>query len=125
MAPHNVVLSRIGVVCKTKCNLQISNMEEIPTRLLVILAALIVRWCVSLNSYSGKLFEVTGFAKPLLSPWNLCPRYGYTTGRFGQDPFRPEKTWTFRPNIYLIVLQRQIIIIIREWLWIRNRWSLD
>ena len=53
------------------------------------------------------------------------------TGRFGQDPFRPEKNmdvsaksmddsaknderfgqkrWTFRPNIYLIVLQRQMI----------------
>ena len=21
------------------------------------------------------------------------------TGRFGQDPFRPEKTWTFRPKL--------------------------
>ena len=55
----------------------------------------------------------------------------WVTGRFGQDPFRPEKTWTFRPKawtirprmmnvsakkdgrfgqiyIYLIVLQRQM-----------------
>ena len=35
-------------------------MEELPTKLLVILAALIIRWCVSLNSYSGKLFEMAG-----------------------------------------------------------------
>ena len=53
----------------------------------------------------------------------------WVTGRFGQDPFRPGKTWTFRPNawtirprmmnvsakkdgrfgqIYIIVLQRQM-----------------
>ena len=24
------------------------------------------------------------------------------TGRFGQDPFRPEKTWTFRPKAWTI-----------------------
>ena len=59
-----------------------------------------------------------------------CSVHCLVTGRFGQDPFRPEKTWTFRPkawtirprmmerfgqkrwtfrpNIDLIVLQRQM-----------------
>ena len=60
----------------------------------------------------------------------LLPVLYLVTGRFGQDSFQPQKNmdvsaksmddsaknderfgqkrWTFRPNIYLIVLQRQM-----------------